>query len=242
MEDKRENQGVVKGKKQKTYVQSYKEFNSKRWILCAIAAGMLFIGFISLFFNYVEMNFLITGETGSTNAFKCAFADTYYEILDGKIDMMQLVAWLHVLVVAGGIAIFIYAVLKKDEKFVEITVKVLFVACLIVAVLEWNLGTDVALYVQEQGDIYGTGEITFVTAESSSYLYFVFLLIFEIAYFAAEKYLPDTFELKMFAKQKTAVDSADELLKYRELYESGIITEETYEKKKEEFLKDVEEK
>ncbi|MBR2646545.1 MAG: SHOCT domain-containing protein [Clostridia bacterium] len=156
--------------------------------------------------------------------------------------MMQLVAWLHVLVVAGGIAIFIYAVLKKDEKFVEITVKVLFVACLIVAVLEWNLGTDVALYVQEQGDIYGTGEITFVTAESSSYLYFVFLLIFEIAYFAAEKYLPDTFELKMFAKQKTAVDSADELLKYRELYESGIITEETYEKKKEEFLKDVEEK
>ena len=245
METKEENKietTTNKGKKEKKYVQSYKEFNSKRWLLCAVTAGMLLIGIISLFFPYVKMNFLLTGEKGSTNAFKCAFSDMYYEILDGKIESMQLVAWFHVLGIVCGIAFFIYAILKQNEKFVEITSKVLLLICLIIAVSEWDLGTNVALYVQEQGDIYGTGEITYVTAQSSSYLYFIFLVIFEIGYFALDKYLPETFDLKNLTAKKDTVDSADSMLKYRQLYENGVITEAEYEKKKEEFLKSIGEK
>ncbi len=244
MEHKEENKmaEAEKSATAKKYVQSYKEFTTKRWILCAIIAGSLVMGIISLFFPYVKMDFLLTGTKGSTNAFKCAFSDLYYEILEGKIENMQLVAWLHVLGVVGGIAVFVYAILKQNEKFVETTSKVLLLVCLVIAVLEWNLGTNVALYVQEQGDIYGTGDITYVIAESSAYLYFIFLFLFEIGYFLVEKYLPETYQIKNFPIKKNDAESADELLKYHKLYENGIITEAEYEKKKQEIFDTIGEK
>lgn len=217
-------------KEKKNYVKSYKEFSDKRWVSCAIVLLASFVAFIALFIPFVKMNFIVTGERGTINAFQGAFANTYYQILADKIDTINIISWLHVLGFVGGIGFFIYAILKKDEKFVDLSGKIIFAALLLIAILEWNLGSELVSFVQAEG-------MGYVNSSSTSYIYFVLLVIVEALYFVAEKYLPADFKLSALKKFKKQSNEPESLIKYYELYQQGVITEEDYEKKKKELLK-----
>lgn len=221
MEEHMEEKEVPVGKP--TVAQRLKAFSMKQWVLFGILAITALFMFIGLAFPVLHMKIeVFSYKQESTTLGFHLLGGSYPKALEGAAPMLMAFMWLHFLATLACIVLTLLVFFKPLKRGDRIQIAVMCLS-LVFSVL-YMIDGFVAI-----SSVEGTYSPT-----TASYALFILVALFTVGYFVCLKFLPENFGRPKKAPRKA--DAADELKKYKELYDMGAITEEEFAQKKRELL------
>lgn len=201
--------------------------NLKRLLQLILFAFTALFAFLALAFKIydVKIEFLGTKTQASGNGFQ--IISKYPEVLE------EIGNWLGVysivLIIAIIVEVIIYGVMfaKKAQKL-TLTEKIFVILNVVLSLIYMINGLNAKSTIEEQSTMYVVSTLAFVP--------FIIVAIFAIAYFMVSFVVKENFALSAKAAKSNTVSAADELVKYKQLLDSGAITQDDYEAKKKELL------
>lgn len=194
-------------------------FTAKQWVLFGITALTVLFMFIGLAFPVLHLQAF--GLERTTLGFDVLFGNIPAAVQSVAAMLMAFV-WLQLLATIAGIVLVVLALTVFSRKTAE---RVQLAVMIASAAFSF-------LYMIDGIAAVSASEIAGTTA---SYALFILVALFTAGYLASWKLLPETFAIQKREKRAEG-DAAEQIRKYKELYDMGAITEAEYEKKKSELL------
>lgn len=203
-----------------TIMQRLKEFSMKQWILFGITALTALLMLVGMAFPILHIELFSLKKTVlgfSLLGGSCPAA------LESVAAMLITFAWLHLLAALACIVLTALALVKPSPKrgrfqLISMCLALLFSLLYMI---------DGIVAISSVDGLY--------SPTTTAYVLFILVAVLFVGYFVCLKFLPEDF-VKRQKPTPRNVDVAEELKKYKELYDMGAITEEEYDRKKKELL------
>ena len=206
--------------------------SKKQVIMLMISAIISLLNILALFFTLakIDLSFLGTTKTVTINGF--SIMESYPEFLEESGGWLSTFSIIYLLISLSIIAILVFCFLKKSiDTFFNTAVKTNLISLGLSFIYLIN-GTSVVSKAKETIEEFGN-------VSSASYIPFILILVLVIAYIISDKYLDKLLDTNtVFSTQKKAnsASNADELIKYKDLLDKGIITQEEFDAKKKQLF------
>lgn len=202
--------------------------SAKQWVLFGITAFTAIFMFIGLAFPVVHFRQEIFGTVFERTVLGFdVLGGNMPKALESVANTLMAFVWLQLLATIICIALTVLALTVFPQKKAERTQRIVMIVSLVFSL------------------IYMIDGIAAVSADNAgttaSYALFLVVVLLTVGYFVCLKCLPETLggkRSKQEKSQKNGEDVAEQIKKYKELYDMGAITEEEYATKKSELLND----
>lgn len=209
-----------------------KNFSIKRIILLSLTALISAFNILTLLFTIVDINVSAFGTylNASVNGF--SVMDKYPAAIEDCGAWLGIYSIIHIIFAVIILFAATLSFFKKEwEEFIGLAKITNVISCILAFVYMIN-GTIAVSEAESSGS-------SFYKVTTAAFVPLIFIVIFTASFFAVKALMNDSFSFKKAekkAEQSTAVNAADELLKYKNLLDQNAITEEEYEKKKNQLL------
>ena len=210
------------GNTRQSIMQRLAGYSLKQWILFGIAALTSLFLLIGLAFPVLDVS--IFSLKSKTLGFDL-LGGHMPAALESVAAALVLFAWVNLIAMICCFVFTMLSLLKfSGKKSTHFQIIVMVVA--IIASLLYMISGFIAVSAMEIS-----------TATTSAYVLFILVALFAVAYFICLKVLPESRGKSVKGEsRKPHIDVAEELKKYKELYDMCAITEEEYNRKKAELL------
>lgn len=239
-----------KVKEEVTVSKTYKDFSLKRWILVGITAFALLFSIIALAFPYATVSAPILGQEHSLTGFIAIFGGTGPAVLEEEYGLTSFLACVHLGAIAWCIYMLLNSVFKKDEEKTKKSCDIIWILTSIPCIITSALGTHLTGVANSVFEAQGAAGLVSVTS-AAGVLFAVDIFAFA-AYKLVEKFFVDdnvpllskldSSKIKVpFANKEQSAnvpnkETSETLKSYKDLLDKGAITQEEYDKIKENLL------
>lgn len=206
--------------------------SKKTLILGGISLAVLIFGFLGLLFNIVSLS--VFGQKASVNGFSVIFE--YPAAIEDIGAWLGLYSIAYIIVWIVFLGIVSYSFVKKETKsFLKMCLINNIVICGLTLGYMFN-GILAVLTAKESVEGMYSG---LVDANTLAFLPFIIIASLLVAYFVVKRYLSEDFSMGRVnnpTNKEAVIGRADELKKYKELFDAGVISQEEFEEKKKQLL------
>lgn len=207
-----------------------KKLNLKRLIEISLFAFTVVFAFLMLVFKVYDVKITFFGSVIASEGNGFQLIKGYPEALEKIGDWLGIYSIIVMVVIAIEIVLYVIFFLKKNSKITLIE-KILVIINVVLSVV-YMINGFCAKDTIADGNFYGTVEI-----KTFAYIPLIIVAIFAVAYFVMAFFVKKDFSITIKSKKNGAISNAEELLKYKQLLDNGIITQEEFDVKKNELLK-----
>lgn len=203
-----------------------KKLNLKRLIeICLFALTVVF-AFLALVFKVYDVKIEFFGSVIQAEGNGFQLLEGYPEALEKIGDWLGVYSIIVIAIIAIEIILYIILFIKKATKLALIE-KILVILNVVLALVYMINGFNAKSTIESQDSMYVT--------ETFAFIPFIIVTAFAVAYFVVTFFVKNVaFAAK--AEKPNTVAAADELVKYKQLLDAGIISQEEFDAKKKELL------